>query len=177
MQHGLAALATAQADVRTRQAEVQRGRSQLQVSQVAWSRERAIFRGNLANRREIGTAQANLQSAQAKVFGTNRVLDVANANWAREQRLFHANLNDISPLQTARAAVVQAQADLQAARSTLSWLQAAPGQAGSGVNIPIRADCGRGANARCRTRRTDRSRCAVDDNRQFGFGCRGSRAV
>ena len=134
-----ASLATSQADVRTRQAEAQRGRSQLQVSQVALGRERAIFRDNLANRREIGTAQANLQSAQAKVFGTNRVLDVANATLAREQRLFRANLNNISPLQTARAGLIQAQADLQAARSTLSLLQAAPSRTGSGVDIPIRA--------------------------------------
>ncbi|MDF2441694.1 MAG: hypothetical protein JWN98_2678 [Abditibacteriota bacterium] len=129
-------LATAQADVRTREAEIQRARSQLQVATVALSRERAIFRQNIANRRETSTARANLQAAQAGLYKARRTREVANAALGREQLIFRRDLNNTSQVQQARSGLLQAQADLKAAQSTLSLLKSSPG---ASVAVPVRA--------------------------------------
>ena len=130
------ALAGAQADVRTREAEAARATTGVRLAGLALARERAIFGRNIANRREIGTARAALQSAQAGLFKAQRLLEASNATLAREQNVFRQGLNNTTQIQAARAQLVSAQADANAARSTLTLLQSAPG---GSVDVPIRA--------------------------------------
>jgi cobalt-zinc-cadmium efflux system membrane fusion protein len=129
-------LAGAQADARTREAEVARAATGVRLAGLALARERTIFGAGIANRREIGTARAGLQSAQANLYKARRALEVTGATLAREQSVFRQGLNNSAPVQAARAQLVGAQADANAARGALTLLQSAPG---GSVNIPIRA--------------------------------------
>ncbi|MBW3634988.1 MAG: efflux RND transporter periplasmic adaptor subunit [Armatimonadetes bacterium] len=130
------ALAQAQADARTREAEVARAQTGGRLAASALARERTIFGGNIANRREIGAARAGVQSAQANLYKARRALEVANATLSREQNVFRQGLNNSAQVQAARAQLVSAQADANAARDALRLLQSAPG---GSVDVPIRA--------------------------------------
>ncbi|HEX8833828.1 MAG TPA: efflux RND transporter periplasmic adaptor subunit [Abditibacteriaceae bacterium] len=136
VQQAQSALDIARNNVRQGRAEVEHEHGLMRLARVTLSREQAIFRQNLANRREVTTARTGLLSAQAGLYRARRVLETANTALQREQNIFRQNLNNTSQVQTARAGYLSAQADLRAARSALSLLQSSPG---GSVAVPILA--------------------------------------
>ncbi|BCM93984.1 cobalt-zinc-cadmium resistance protein CzcB [Abditibacteriota bacterium] len=129
-------LASAQADERTRRAEVQRAQEGLRLAGLALNRERQIYGGNFANRREVAGAQAARENAQNSLARARQTFAVAEAALQREERIFRQNLNNTAQIQSARATLVSAESDVRAAQTALSLLRSAPG--GSAV-VPLRA--------------------------------------
>lgn len=121
-----ATLAGAQADERTRSAQVARAREGLRLANLALQRERAVFSGNVANRREFSTARGNLENALNALEKARQTLRVSEAELKRESLIYRQNLNNIAQVQSARATLVSAQSDLKAAQTTLSLLKSAP---------------------------------------------------
>jgi cobalt-zinc-cadmium efflux system membrane fusion protein len=101
---------------------------------VALSRERAVFRQNIANRREVSAATSTWDAARNALTKARQTLAIAEAASNRERRILGQNLNNVAPIQAARAQYVQAQSDLRAARSTLALFKSAPGQS---ARVPI----------------------------------------
>ncbi|RYX85906.1 efflux RND transporter periplasmic adaptor subunit [bacterium] len=131
-----ARVASAQADERTRRAEVQRAQEGLRLASLALNRERQIFGGNIANRREISLAQTARETAQNALVKARQTVGAANLVLQREEGIFRQNLNNTSQIQAARATLVAAESDVKAAQSALSLLRAAPG--GSAI-VPLKA--------------------------------------
>jgi cobalt-zinc-cadmium efflux system membrane fusion protein len=136
-----ARLAAAQADARTRRAQVQNAREELRLAERVLKRERTTFSNNIANRREFSTARANLENAENSLTKARQTFAVTNAAFRRETEIFRQNLNNTAQVQTAGADLVSARSDLEAARSTLALFKSAPGgrAVGGSAVIPIRA--------------------------------------
>ena len=129
-------LATAQADVRTREAEVNRARESVKLAGIALSRERATFGQNIANRREVSQARSTVENARNALVKARQTLEVASAAYAREKRILSQNLNNIAQVQAAQSTYNAARAELKAARTALALFKSSPNGSAS---VPVRA--------------------------------------
>ncbi len=162
VQQARAALAQAQADVRTRAAAEERARTEVRLAASALARERAIFAGNIANRREVGTARAGLQSARAELYKAQRALQIGNAQ-------MRARAGHFSPQPERHRALAGGarRVHQRPGRFAGGALHAGAVEIFAGRQrrrAGARAAVGRGADARCGGRRTGGSRRAAADD-------------